>query len=158
MKHYGKWHSIGDLEARVEDGYVVVRGKRSVRLGRAPSEKVFFSEAALDVMRELFRNARRIEREKKNKTLRSKTRRMRRAPPTPFSVLVHYKGGPDALFEIEIERAARGRPGGSGYCFISDTRDVEYRFTRRASALAAAKRVRKLRRGLKVEVTGRIWP
>jgi hypothetical protein len=109
-------------------------------------------------MREMFRNQRRIENLKTYKSLRSKARRMRRSPPRPFSVLVDYKGGPDTEFERQMERVSRGKRAGSGYCFIDGTRDVEYTFTRRSAALAAAKRLKKLRRGLKVQVTGRVWP
>jgi hypothetical protein len=144
-KRYGAWHSVGgDLEARLEDIYVVVRGKR------AQNEKCFFSEGAVDVLKELFREPRWRE--------NFKARYTRRGTPRPFSVLVYYKGCADGAFEREMKRVSRGRWGGSGYHFPTQTRDVEYTFTRRAAALAAAKRVKKLRRGLKVEVTGRVWP
>lgn len=89
--------------------------------------------------------------------LRAPSRRRFRLP-LPFTLEVTYRGLVDYDVEKLLKKVSRGVFEGSGYAFFDDTRDVTFGFKRRGSAVAAAKRLKKLRRGLKVTVTGRIWP
>lgn len=91
-------------------------------------------------------------------------RRKRYVEPAPFTLVVEYKFGPDSAFEKKLEKVVvPGKREGSGYAFFDDVRDVSFGFKRRRSAVAAAKRVVARNRrvkmaGLKVRVSGQVWP
>lgn len=91
-------------------------------------------------------------------------RRRRYVVPAPFTLVVVYKFGPDGDLEKKLDQIVRpGKREGSGYAFNDDARDVAYGFKRRASAVAAAKRVTAYARriklaGFKAVVEGRVWP
>lgn len=148
-----KWHSVGgDIEARLELPYVVVRGKRT------KEEKAFFGEAAVDLFKDLFRR----ERLKSDAITKRKRRRKGfRSKPAPFRVLVQYGPGLDSDFDREIEIVARAQSLGSGYSFLDEQRDLDFGFDRKISAVAAAKRLSELKfngKKIKVTVEGQVWP
>lgn len=97
---------------------------------------------------------------KAKRNLRKARRRLRGwrpPPPPPFEVEVEYKYFSYDL-DIEIREAAgRIRSDGSGYMLPEQTRDLCFGFKKRDSAIAAAKRINKIR-GVKAIVTGRVWP
>jgi len=98
---------------------------------------------------------------KRNRRRRARARRARRRfrwiPPPPFSVMAEYKGFDGARDKAIAKAAGRKHSDGSGFGFLSETRDLEFGFKTRRSAIAAAKRVNALR-GVKAIVTGRVWP
>lgn len=86
-----------------------------------------------------------------------KRNRRRWTPPAPFTVIAEYKGY-DHDRDDEIRVAARKKHSdGSGYWFTNNVRDLSFGFDRRSAAIAAAKRITKLR-GVKARVEGRVWP
>lgn len=98
-------------------------------------------------------------REAKARMYKNMLRRKRQWDKLKFTLSVEYAGYPQHDLERLVERVVKpGKRGGSGYAFFDDTRDVSFGFAHRGSAIAAAKRLKRLRRGLKVEVTGQVWP
>lgn len=83
--------------------------------------------------------------------------------PPPFRVEVEYKLVDGRNFvernlDKEICKAAgKSYSAGSGYDFGTGERDLEFDFKRKNSAIAAAKRIKKIR-GVKAVVIGRVWP
>jgi hypothetical protein len=77
--------------------------------------------------------------------------------PAPFSVSAEYKGYDSLLDRAIVSAMRRKHCDGSGYDFADNKRDLSFDCERRAAAIAAAKRVRKIR-GVKAIVTGRVWP
>ena len=83
----------------------------------------------------------------------------RKTAPERWTLYVEYAGLPQIDLERRMQNIVRpGKRGCAGYALFTDTRDVSFGFARRSSAIAAAKRLKKLRRRLKIEVTGRVWP
>jgi hypothetical protein len=77
----------------------------------------------------------------------------------PFRVIARYKS--TCLDDEKIERVARREAVGRGTAFSGATalsRELEFEYATRLSALRAAQRITETCRGVKCEVRGRIWP
>jgi hypothetical protein len=149
------WTAIGnDLQARLKGRHgIVIRAKPATPPYMTSDAEQFLSLETLNNARQL---------------LRSKVKRMRLALPPAFSLWIQYKGDPDVEFDQRLIKTvgARGKltdRGHRGHTYVSvgrrDWNDLWFGFKSRTTAVAVAKKIKKLYTSkVKVTVSGKCWP